>query len=43
MCVTVTAERKVFAVTFGTGSGGTLAGKRSTKSLALPSISWNVT
>ena len=36
VCV-VTAEGKVDAVTFGTGSGGTLAGKRSTKSLALPS------
>ena len=35
----VTAEGKVDAVTFGTGSGGTLSGKWSTKSLALPSIS----
>ena len=30
VCVMVTAEGKVDAVTFGTGSGGTLAGKRST-------------
>ena len=39
VCVMVTAEGKVDAVTFGTGSGGTLAGKWSTKSLVLPSIS----
>ena len=30
VCVMVSAEGKVDAVTFGTGSGGTLAGKKST-------------